>query len=81
MTQSIAIETLSFEQALAELERIVRALEGGETELERSIEAYERGISLKKHCAEKLKNAQAKIEKITIAADGSVGTQELDSQS
>ncbi len=78
MDTSQAIETLSFEQALGELETIVRGLEAGETELEKSITAYERGIALKKHCEEKLKNAQAKIEKITIGADGEISTSPLD---
>ena len=61
MTENAALKDLSFEQALTELETIVRGLEAGETELEKSIEAYERGIALKKHCEEKLKSAQAKI--------------------
>lgn len=75
-----ALENLSFEQALSELENIVRGLEAGETELEKSITAYERGIQLKQHCEAKLKDAQAKIEKITVNADGSLSTQPLDAQ-
>jgi len=75
-----ALETLSFEQALGELEGIVRGLEAGETELEKSISAYERGIALKKHCEAKLKDAQAKIEKITVSADGALSTQPLDAE-
>lgn len=80
MTQTAALETLSFEQALGELENIVRGLEAGETELEKSITAYERGIALKKHCEAKLKDAQAKIEKITVNADGSLSTEPLDAE-
>jgi exodeoxyribonuclease VII small subunit len=72
------IEQLSFEQALSELETIVRGLESGDTDLEQSITAYERGIALKKHCEAKLQEAQSKIEKITIANDGTVGTTPLD---
>ena len=79
MTEA-ALNTLSFEQALTELESIVRGLEAGETELEKSISAYERGIALKKHCETKLKDAQAKIEKITVAADGSLSTEPLDAE-
>ncbi|MFK7838769.1 MAG: exodeoxyribonuclease VII small subunit [Bdellovibrionales bacterium] len=75
-----AIKDLSFEQALGELENIVRGLEAGETELEKSITAYERGIALKKHCEAKLKDAQAKIEKITVQSDGSLSTQPLDAE-
>ena len=79
MTEA-AIKDLSFEQALGELETIVRGLEAGETELEKSITAYERGIALKKHCEAKLKDAQAKIEKITVGADGSLSTEPLDAE-
>jgi exodeoxyribonuclease VII small subunit len=64
------ISTLSFEQALQELEKIVRHLESGDIPLEESISSYERGVSLKKHCEEKLKNAQLKIEKITLDQNG-----------
>jgi exodeoxyribonuclease VII small subunit len=78
MTQQQAIESLSFEDALGELETIVRSLEKGETALENSISAYERGIALKKHCESKLRDAQAKIEKITMAQDGSISTEPLD---
>lgn len=73
-----AIDTLSFEQALTELETIVRGLEKGDTPLEQSIESYERGVALKKHCESKLRDAQAKIEKITVGANGSLSTTPLD---
>ena len=79
MTEA-AIKDLSFEAALTELETIVRGLEAGETELEKSITAYERGIELKKHCEAKLKDAQAKIEKITVSADGSLSAEPLDAE-
>lgn len=72
------IEDLSFEQALGELETIVRGLESGQTNLEDSISAYERGTQLKKHCESKLQEAKAKIEKINVAPDGSVSTEPLD---
>ena len=75
-----AINTLSFEQALTELETIVHGLEKGDTPLEQSIESYERGVALKKHCESKLRDAQAKIEKITVSADGSLSTQPLDTE-
>lgn len=65
-----AIEKMSFEDALSELEKIVRGLEGGGADLEKSIDAYQRGVALKKHCETKLKDAQMKIEKITITEDG-----------
>ncbi len=78
MSNIEAVQTLSFEQALVELEKIVRGLETGESALEESIEAYERGIALKKHCENKLRDAQAKIEKISLTQDGTVTTQPLD---
>lgn len=75
-----AVETLSFEDALVELEAIVRSLETGQAPLEDSITAYERGTKLKEHCAAKLREAQAKIEKIVVAKDGSISTQPLDTE-
>lgn len=68
------IEDLSFEAALTELEQIVRQLEEGRGGLEESIAVYERGVALKKHCETKLREARAKIEKITISPDGGVKT-------
>ena len=70
-----AIRALSFEQALGELESIVDRLETGDVALEESIEIYQRGAQLRAYCDEKLKSAQARIEKIT--GDGS-GTTPLD---
>ena len=67
---SADIAKMSFEDALAELEEIVRTLEGGKGRLEEAIGAYERGAELKAHCEKKLKEAQAKVEKISLGADG-----------
>lgn len=80
MSKTAALEKLSFEDALSELETIVRDLETGKAPLETSITAYERGVALKKHCEQKLKDAQAKIEKITVTQDGAINTQPLDSE-
>ena len=77
MTNPKAVEKLSFEDALEELETIVRNLEGGESPLEDSIAAYERGTTLKRHCEKKLRDAQVKIEKISIS-DDKISTQPLD---
>lgn len=66
------IERLSFEDALKELEQIVQTLEGGRGKLDDAIRSYERGASLKRHCEKKLAEAQARIDKISFAADGSV---------
>ncbi len=70
MSAKPAPEEMSFETALAELETIVSSLESGKAPLEDSIASYERGIALKKHCEKKLSEAQEKIEKISISADG-----------
>jgi len=73
------IAGMSFEKALAELEGIVEKLESGKVDLESSIAIYERGEALKKHCETKLRDAEARIEKITLKPDGSVaGTEPLD---
>ncbi|CAO3431743.1 exodeoxyribonuclease VII small subunit [Azospirillum endophyticum] len=69
------IAALSFEDALAELERIVRQLEEGRGKLDDAISSYERGTALKRHCEMKLREAQAKIDRITVTADGSLGTE------
>ncbi|QIK77853.1 exodeoxyribonuclease VII small subunit [Sphingomonas piscis] len=62
---------LSFEAALARLEEIVRLLERGEAPLDKSIELYQEGDRLKRHCEARLKDAQARIEQIAFAGDGS----------
>ncbi len=64
------IEAMPFEKALAELEGIVDQLEKGAVSLDDSIRLYERGEALKKRCEELLRNAEMRIEKITLAADG-----------
>jgi len=74
------IAKMSFEQALEALEDIVRELEDGAGELDASIKAYERGAKLKQHCEAKLKEAQARVEKVVLGADGDINLQpaELD---
>jgi exodeoxyribonuclease VII small subunit len=64
------IADMPFEKALAELESIVDRLEKGTVSLDDSIKLYERGEELKKRCDALLKNAEMRIEKITLAADG-----------
>lgn len=66
------IASLSFEESLAELDRIVRQLEGGAVKLDDAIGAYERGAQLKAHCEAKLKEAQAKVDRISLGPDGQV---------
>ena len=72
------ISALSFEDALKELEGIVKQLEGGLVKLDEAIAAYERGALLKRHCEQKLAEAKMKVEKIVFSADGTVGSQPAD---
>ena len=65
-----AIEGMSFEEALAELEGIVQRLERGQLDLEASIAAYERGTVLRQHCAEKLRQVQLRVEKLALDREG-----------
>jgi exodeoxyribonuclease VII small subunit len=65
-----AVDELSFEAALKELEAIVSRLEQGEVDLEDSIALYERGQALKSHCEKKLKSAEGRLEKIVLGAGG-----------
>jgi exodeoxyribonuclease VII small subunit len=73
-----AVEGLSFEAALAELEDIVSRLEQGEVDLEDSIALYERGTALKAHCEKKLKGAEARLEKIVLGPDGVKGSEPME---
>ncbi|MCE2523641.1 MAG: exodeoxyribonuclease VII small subunit [Rhodobacteraceae bacterium] len=70
MTDLGTIEEMSFEQAMAELEKTVNRLESGDTPLDESIRLFEYGSRLKKRCEFTLKAAQEKIEKITLDANG-----------
>jgi len=64
------IDQMSFEAALAELEQIVRSLEQGSEPLDASIELYQRGDRLKRHCESRLKAAQERIDQISLGPDG-----------
>ena len=74
------IKDLSFEKALKELEGIVGRLERGDVELEESIVIYERGEALREHCDRLLRQAEAKVEKLTFGNGGGEpkGTEPLD---
>ncbi|MEO6580644.1 MAG: exodeoxyribonuclease VII small subunit [Sphingomicrobium sp.] len=65
-----SIDEMSFEGALEELEKIVRTLEQGSEPLDKSIELYQRGDRLKRHCEARLKAAQERIEQISLGPDG-----------
>ena len=72
MEQNSDIAALSFEEALAQLEAIVRGLETGQQKLEDAIAAYERGAALKTHCEAKLAQAEARVQAIVARADGTL---------
>jgi exodeoxyribonuclease VII small subunit len=72
-----AIESMSFEEALNELQGLVKALEKGEAKLDEAIRAYERGAALKQHCERKLREAQAKVDKIVVGADGGLSSEPM----
>ena len=74
-SESADIAAMSFEDALAELEQIVRRLEAGQVKLDEAIQCYERGAQLKRHCEQKLNEAQQRVDRIAIGPDGTVATQ------
>ncbi len=71
----ISLENLSFEQAMTELESLVKRLEEGRLPLEEAIQAFERGSLLKKQCEQKLQAAKMRVEQITLSSDGSIKTE------
>ncbi|MCM1323424.1 MAG: exodeoxyribonuclease VII small subunit [Acetobacter sp.] len=72
------LSNLSFEEALAKLENIVRELESGRIKLDDAVSSYEKAVALKKLCQEKLQAAALKVEKIEIAKDGTLSTTPLE---
>ena len=74
-TEPADIAAMSFEEALVELEQIVRRLEGGQVKLDEAILSYERGAQLKQHCERKLNEAQQRVDRIVIGPDGAVSTE------
>ena len=71
------VTAMSFEDALAELEQIVRRLEAGQVKLDEAIECYERGALLKRHCEQKLNEAQQRVDRIVIGPDGAAASQPM----
>ncbi len=69
------IAAMNFEDALAELEQIVRRLEGGQIKLDEAIMSYERGARLKRHCERKLNEAQQRVDRIVISPEGAIGAE------
>jgi exodeoxyribonuclease VII small subunit len=73
------VQKLTFEKAIDELESIVKRLEEGKVPLEESVAMYERGEALKRRCDELLRQAEARVEKITLSAGGkATGSEPLD---
>jgi exodeoxyribonuclease VII small subunit len=78
-TNSTDIKKLTFEQAIDQLETIVKRLEEGKVPLEESVAIYERGEALKRRCEELLRQAEARVEKITLDSSAKpAGTEPLD---
>ena len=76
---NIDVSKMAFERAIEELESIVKRLEEGKVPLEESVAIYERGEVLKRRCEDLLRQAEARVEKITLDATGKpTGTQPLD---
>ena len=78
MSGTSEVAALSFEDALGELETIVRGLESGQQKLEDAIKAYERGAALRRHCEAKLAEAEARVAAIVEHADGTLSTRPSD---
>lgn len=76
--KEIDFTKITFEDALAQLENIVRELEAGKIKLDDAVEAYEKATALKKFCEQKLQAAQLKIEKINVSDNGIINTVPLD---
>lgn len=74
MPETREVASLSFEEALAELEQIVRGLESGQQKLEDAINAYERGTALRRHCEGKLAEVEARVAAIVEHTDGTLST-------
>ena len=74
------IAALSFEDALAQLETIVRGLEEGSGKLDDAIQAYERGAALKRHCEAKLQEARMRVDRVVLGPGGAVAAEPAESE-
>lgn len=77
MPSKKSIEEMEFEETLTELEEIVKILEEGKSSLKKSVDLYERGTLLKKHCDEILESTQLRIEQISSGKDGTMSIKEI----
>lgn len=82
MTEKInsTVADLSFEQAMQELEVLVRRLEEGRLPLEEAIQAYERGTVLKNHCEAKLQAAKLRVDQVVLSGNGDVSLTPFDTE-
>ncbi|MDR2645591.1 MAG: exodeoxyribonuclease VII small subunit [Holosporaceae bacterium] len=78
MVDDLDINQMEFEQAMKELENIVKILEEGKSSLKESVDLYERGAKLKKHCDNILESAQLRINQISFDKDGVMKQTEVD---
>jgi exodeoxyribonuclease VII small subunit len=74
------VADLSFEQAMQELEVLVRRLEEGRLPLEEAIQAYERGTLLKNHCEAKLQAAKLRVDQVVLSGNGDVSLTPFDAE-
>lgn len=72
VSKAQSLKDMTFEQAMSELEQIVRQLEEGKMPLEQAIVAFSRGSQLKQYCEEMLKSAKLKVDQIMINTEGQV---------
>lgn len=77
MDKQRKITDLSFEEALEELQQIVRSVETGKDSLEHVISAYERGNLLRRYCEDKLREAKLRVEKI-VESDSKISTESVE---
>lgn len=78
MTSQTDISGMEFEDALKELEQIVKTLEEGKSSLKASVDLYERGVLLKKHCDGILESLQLRVNQISIDKNGSIRVEQLE---
>lgn len=72
------MEALSFEDAFAQLEAAVTALQDGRMPLERALQYYQEGMKLAQHCQELLQQAELSVQQLSVDNDGTLSTQPLD---
>ena len=75
---SKSIEKMSFEEALSELETIIKRIDTGQESLAEAVSSFEFGVALKTHCEKMLKEAKLKIEKVTITSENKVELMEIE---